>query len=376
MARYLKTPEGKTILVALAAFLAGNLCQPLLAAKIDWDELEKKAAQYTGKSGNNPSGSKQQNKPSVNLELPKTPTGRFIDTSPKLLSEQDARHITVHMKLANRNFMKKNYSKAIEELELVFERQPDHGGGRFMRAVIAARKRDHMTAWQNILVAEEKEPESEKIKSFIKKLSSVVPKPEKFVGVPGIYRPTPVSVGEKSCDVIERFLKEPVSQNLVGFTTEEFAGSDNNGEFHLMMNFSNPAEADRIIEVFKRATGEAVTRTDDNKDGKRLSLKLLLGGLPIGNPATKTLSSYLEFVKNVAEETDIAISNSIERDKENKVLEVTYEIAARDFTSLNNFLRKVSAYSHYLRVLELKLAYITGSETIIWKGKIKVEYQL
>ena len=221
MARYQITPECKTLLAVLTLFFSVQFCYPLSAAKIDWDELEKKAAQYTGKSGKSTSDSNQGNKPSVNLELPKIPTGRFIDTAPKMLSEQDTRHITVHMKLANRNFLKKNYPKAIEELELVFERQPDHGGGRFMRAVIAARKRDHMTAWQNILVAQEKDPTSEKIKIFIEKLSSVAPKPEKFVGVPGIYRPTPVSIGEKSCDIIEKFLKEPVSQNLVSFSTEE-----------------------------------------------------------------------------------------------------------------------------------------------------------
>jgi hypothetical protein len=203
-----------------------------------------------------------------------------------------------------------------------------------------------------------------------------MPQPEKFVGVPGIYRPTPVSVGEKSCDIIERFLKEPVSQNLVSFSTEEFQGSDNNATFLIKMKFSNPPESQSILNVFKNASGNAAERTDDGKDGKSLDAKIIIDGLPLKNPEVKTLSSYVEFVKNTAEETDIAISDSIEKDKENKVLEVTYEIAARDFASLNTFLRKVSPYSHYLRVIEMKLAFITGSEQVIWKGKIKVEYQL
>lgn len=362
----------------LAALLAAASASAVEGAKIDWDALEKKAQQYTGKSTGSSGGNSgnQGGKDSVNLTIPAAPTGRFIDTTPKLLSEKDIRHITVHMKLANRHFLKKNYPKAIDELELVFERQPDHGGGRFMRAVIAARKRDHMTAWQNILVAQEKDPENDKIKSFITKLTSVSPKPEKFIGVPGIYRPTPVSACEKACDIIERFLKEPISQNLVSFTTEEYQGSDNDLQFIVKMNFSSPVDANSVMNVFKAASGNPAQRIDDGKDGKKISLKINIDGLPLKNPEVKTLSSYIEFVRNVAEETDVAISDSIERDKENKILEIVYEIAARDVSSLNNFLRKVSPYSHYLRINELKLAYITGSEQIIWKGKIKVEYQL
>lgn len=372
-------PERRLRALLFAAGLAVASASALHAAKIDWDALEKKAQQYTGKSGNSSSGSNSTqagDSKSVNLSLPSTPTGRFIDTSPKLLSEQDTRHITVHLKLANRHFLKKNYSKAIDELELVFERQPDHGGGRFMRAVIAARKKDLMTAWQNILVAKEKDAENEKIKSFISKLETRMPQPEKFIGVPGIYRPTPVSVGEKACDIIERFLKEPVSQNLVSLSSEDYQGSDNSAIFPIKMTFSSPVDADAAINIFKVASGETVEKSDDGKDTKVLAVKVKIEKLPLKNPNVKPISSYIEFVKNVAEETDVAISDSVERDKENKILEVTYEIAARDFASLNNFLRKVSPYSHYLRVLELKLAYITGSEEIIWKGKIRVEYQL
>jgi len=365
-------------LTAAAAAAAAILLFPLTgeAAKIDWDALEKKAQQYTGESSGNSSSSNSA-KPSVNISIPtKTPTGRLVDTSPKMLSEHDTRHITVHMKLANRNFMKKNYAKAIEELELVFERQPDHGGGRFMRAVIAARKRDYMTAWQNILVAQEKDGNTDKIKSFIDKLATQMPKPEKFIGVPGIYRPTPVSVGEKCTDIIERLLNEPVSQNIVTFSTEDYQGSDSNAQMLLKMSFSSPVDADGVIRTLKAASGEAVERTDKGNDGKIMDVKITVAGLPMKNPGVKALSSYEEFVKSMAEETDIAISNTTERDAENKVLEVTYEFAVRDFASLNNFLRKVSPYAHNLRVMEMKLAYIGGSEQVIWKGKVRVDYQL
>lgn len=372
-------PEHQTRSAWLAAAAAAAILlfpQTGKAAKIDWDALEKKAQQYTGESSGN-SSSSNSGEPSVNISIPtKTPTGRFIDTSPKMLSEQDTRHITVHMKLANRHFMKKNYDKAVEELELVFERQPDHGGGRFMRAVIAARKRDYMTAWQNILVAQEKDGNSDKIKSFMDKLVTQMPRPEKFVGVPGIYRPTPVSVGEKCTDIIERLLIEPVSQNIVTFSTEDYQGSDSNAQMLLKMSFSSPVDADGVMRTLKTASGESVERADKGNDGKIMDVKITVAGLPMKNPGVKPLSSYEEFVKSMAEETDIAISNTTEKDAENKVLEVTYEIAARDFASLNSFLRKVSPYAHNLRVIEMKLAYIGGSEQVIWKGKVKVDYQL
>jgi hypothetical protein len=350
----------------------------LLAADIDWDELEKKAQQYTGKSTSISSGrsSSGSSAGSVNITLPEQPTARVVTRTERMLSEKDIRHITVHMKLANRNFKRKNYDKAIDELELVFERQPDHGGGRFMRAVIAARLRDYMTAWQNILVAKEKDPENNKITSFIDKLKTVMPEPEKFVGVPGVYRPSPISVCEKAGDVIERFLKEPISQNLISFSTEEFVSKGSGATTEMLMKFSVAPDVGQILDLFKRSTGEAVERTDDKSDPKQLKIRFELADLPLKNPKVKTVSSYRDFVKFISEETDVALSDSVERDKENKILEITNEVAARSFDSLNDFLRKASPYAHTYRVLELKLSYIKGQQEIIWKGKVRIEYQL
>lgn len=367
----------RTIIAAIFAAVFVSL--PTFAdSKIDWDALEKKAQQYTGKkiSGGSDSSDEEgsEGKKSVNLTIPSSPTGRFIDPGPKTLSVEDTRHVTARMKLANLNFKNRRYDNAIKYIDEALEREPDHPGARFMRAVIAARKGDHLTAWQNILIARERDGENPKVKSFISKLETRMPQPQSFVSVPGIYRPNPKMVGEKSFDIIERFLREPVSQNLVNFSTEEFEGGDNNALMPIKMTFSAPHEADAIMAVFKTATGEMPQRSDN--DPKSLSLKLKISGVPLKNPEVKTISGHVEFVKETAEETDVAISDSAERDKENKVLEITYEIASRDFASLNNFVRKITPYAHTCRVIEMKLAYITGSEQIIWKGKIRVDFQL
>lgn len=347
------------------------------AAKRDWGDLEKKAQQYIGNSsqGGSSQGNSNGNS-SVNLSIPGQPTGRVLDTSAKMLSEKDTWHVTVHMKLANRGFLAKKYDKAINELELVFDRQPDHCGGRFMRAVIAARKRDHMTAWQNILIAQKKEPENEKIKSFIEKLSTVMPQPEKFVGVPGIYRPTPISACEKATDAMERFLKDPTSSDLVNFSTGDYVKAGSDTTMELKMAFSSSPNVEQILALFKQSTGKTAERIDDKSSPKKLAIKFNLAELPIQNPKVKPASGLRDFVKTISDQADVALSDTVEEDKENKILETTYDIAARSFSSLNDFLRKAAPYAHTFRVIELKLAYIKGSQEIIWKGKVKVAFQL
>ena len=102
--------------------------------------------------------------------LAEQPSSRFVDPSEKSLSKEDERHVTVHMKLANRHFKNKNYEKAIEEVDKVFERNPSHPGGHFMLAVIAGRRKDYNSAWYHINIAKEKNGSEKKIGDFITKL--------------------------------------------------------------------------------------------------------------------------------------------------------------------------------------------------------------
>ncbi len=156
---------------------------PVFAAKnTDLSELEKYKDKYkelAGKKGSSASGKIDE----IAVEPPKS---RFIDTSPKTASPEDKRHVLVHMKLANRHFSKKNYEKAIEEVNTVFERDPANSGGHFMSAVIAGRKKDYKTAWYHINIAKEKDSGNAKIDDFIKKLKTVSTEPEYTEWISGI----------------------------------------------------------------------------------------------------------------------------------------------------------------------------------------------
>ena len=362
--------SGITAKLCFAVWLF-SLAITVFAADIDWNKLEDKAREYQDK--NLPKGT------NVNLTIPSQPTGRTIDSSEQTLSDSDQRYITVHMKLANRHFAKKNYQRAIEEVELVFERQPDHPGGRFMRAVIAARMKEHANAWHNVNIAREKDPDNARIKSFIDKLKTVAPEPEKTLSVAGIFRPLPISASEKTCDVIERLLKDQSSSNITSIEIEEPTSDGGSIWFPVKISCSSTVQKAAIVAVLEKACGGRVEITSTpppQGEEKLLDVKFEITGMTVENKDVKPISELREFVKMIAEEIDVAISDTAERDAENKILETTYEVAARDFKSLNDFLRKMSPYAHKFRVLSMKLACIAGSQSLIWRCKVQIFYQL
>ncbi len=345
-----------------------------IAADINWDELEKKAQQYTGELDKDDPDKEKGKGKGLDLVIPATPQGRTIDNAARELSEADKRHITVHLKLANRHFSRKNYPKAIEEIDLVFEREPDNAGARFMRAVIAGRLRDHQTAWYNVLIARDKDPGNKKITSFIDKLKTVSPEPENPGWVSGVFRSVPISASEKACDVVERLLLDPVSHNITSLQSEEFVEESGKIRFPLQFECSSPPEKDAIFKLLSKACGGDVTIK--SSEGNKLDLSFVLSGLPVDNPAARPVSDFQEFVKGLTEEIDVAISDTVERETENKLLDINYEISTRDFKTLNDFLRKLSPYSTRFRVQSMRLAYITGSQSIIWKCKVQVFFKL
>lgn len=347
------------------------------AADIDWKKLEEKAKEYQEKQ----SGGKNIDVggKSVNISIPSQPTGRNIDSSEQIVSDSDQRYISVHMKLANRHFSRKNYARAIEEVELVFERQPDHPGGRFMRAVIAGRLKDHVTAWHNITIARDKDPENAKIKSFIEKLKTVAPEPQKTVGVPGIFRPIPVSASEKAFDVIERLLKDQASHNIITMDFDDFVVDGTSVWVKVKIGCSSVVQKAGIVSALEKASGgrtEILSGPPPQGEEKLLEIKFEIPEMVVENKEVKPAADLREFVKLIAEETDVAISDTEERDAENKILETTYEIAARDFKTLNDFFRKMSPYAHKFRLISMKLAYIAGSQNIIWRCRAQVFYQM
>ena len=349
----------------------------LSAADIDWKKLEQRAKEYQNKQSGG--GNTEYGDKSVNITIPTQPTGRNIDNSELILSDADQRYISVHMKLANRHFSRKNYPRAIEEVGLVFERQPDHAGGRFMRAVIAARLKDHVTAWHNITIARDKDPENAKIKSFVEKLNRVAPEPQKTVGVPGIFRPIPISASEKAFDVIERLLKDQSSHNIVNIDMEDYKSEGGSVWVQMKIACSSIVQKANIAAVLGKAGGgrtEILSGPPPQGEEKILDIKFEIPGMSVENKEVKPAADLREFVKLIADETDVAISDTEERDGENKILETTYEIAARDFKTLNDFFRKMSPYAVKFRLVSMKLAYLAGSQNVIWRSRVQIFYKM
>lgn len=338
--------------------------------KLTLEEIEKKAREYQSKSKSLPKGIS-----GVADAIETQPTGRFVSDSAPTLDTNQQRHVVFHMRAANRNFKNRDYDRAIASIDQVFQAQPDHSGARFMRAVIAARHKEFLLAWYNVLIAKEKDAENAKIDKFIANLQQAMPRPTNFAAVPGVYRSIPTSLSEKLGDVIERLLQQQPSHNITNFTIGAPEAQGRGFIVPLALKFSSAGAKNELDAILKEATGRDITATN-SADLTSIDYKLEFFDLPEMNPAVRPISGLVDFINVTAEEYDIAIRDTMERDLEGKVLETVYELAVRDFVSLNNFLRKVSPYTHFYRVLELRLSSVPGNSDVIWRGKVQVNYQL
>jgi len=340
------------------------------AGKFNWDSLRKKADKYQNKH------TKRKTNKTIKEVIKIPPKTR--DTSGLksiILTTKDKRHCKVHMKLANRHFLKKNYDRSIKELNKVFERQPDIAGGRFMRAIIAGRTKNYLTAWQNIMMAKAKDPQNELITSFIKKLATVYPKPNNMRMVEGIYRPSPTYASEMLIDVFERILQEKVSENITSILVNKFEIIRGNVIVRINIEASSAIQDAELSEKIESYSyGSVKEKRLDNK-GKSFDFKLDLGNIASKNAKVRPVSGLQEFLKIVTDKTDIAISDSIERDGENKILHCSCDISVRSFKSLADFFRMVSPYTHSFKVNSLKLAFVPNSSNTMWIGKIEAAFQ-
>lgn len=353
--------------VILTIFFNVNLAY---AGKIDWDSLQKKADEYQNKHG----GSRK--KIPVKDFVKTYPKSRNIDVLNKIiLNEKDKRHCKAHMKLANRHFIKKDYDRAIKELNRVFERQPDIVGGRFMRAVIAGRRKDYLTAWQNIMLAKAKDPKNELIEKFIKKLEKVSPKPANMCMVEGIYRPSPTYAYEMLSDVIERLLQEKVSKNFTSIYIDKFENIRGNLVIRIRFDASSKINDTELVAKLEKFSHGFVKEKRIDKNGTSINFKLEFHDLILKNKNVKSVSGLTEFIKYVTDRTDVAISESIEKDGKNKELYCTYKIMVRKYKNLGDFFRLVSPYTYMFKVDNLKLEFVPNSTETMWKGTVEVEYQ-
>lgn len=344
------------------------LFSPVFAASnYDLEKLKEKAKEYSSSKG----GSSK----TIEDFAVEPPNSRFIDTATKSLSEEDKRHILVHMKLANRHFSKKNYDKAKEEVNKVFERDSSHSGGHFMLAVIAGRLKDYLPAWYHITVAKEKDSSNKKIDDFIAKLKTVSSEPSSPQWVAGIYNGIEVDASERTFDLIEKLLSDECSQNITSIESSDYkkqSGNKTNVELTFKARESIPC--DKIIKNLQNSN-KAEIKTEENSS-KNLKLTITLN-LVSENPNAKSIKGINDFINDLTENmSEIAISNSEEGEPTNGFQEIIYEISVRDFSSLNKFMRKISPFASKFILQNMDLAYVPGTQSTMWKAKVKIIYKV
>lgn len=344
------------------------LLSPALAKDYDIEKLKEKAKEFTDKKGGS-SGKKLED---LAVE---PPNSRFIDTTAKTLSEEDKRHILVHMKLANRNFSKKNYEKAKEEVNKVFERDSSHSGGHFMLAVIAGRMKEHLPAWYHITIAKEKDGNNKKIDDFITKLKTVSAEPESPKWVSGIYNGIEIDASERIFDLLEKLLLDECSQNITSIESSDYQKqSSDKTKLELTFKARESLPCDKIINNLKNSNKTGITATENTPKNLKLSVDLNFNS---ENPNPKAIKGINDFINDLTEEmSEIAISNTEEGEPNAGFQEIIYEISVRDFTSLNKFMRKISPFASKYILQSMDLAYVPGTQSTMWKAKVKVVYKI
>ena len=345
------------------------LLSPVFAARdIDLEKLKEKAKEYGGSKG----GSSNKKLEDLAVEPPKS---RFIDTAAKSLSEEDKRHILVHMKLANRHFSKKNYEKAKEEVNKVFERDSSHSGGHFMLAVIAGRLKEHLPAWYHITIAKEKDGNNKKIDDFITKLKTVSSEPESPKWVSGIYNGIEIDASERTFDLLEKLLLDECSQNITSIQSSDYQKqSGDKTTLELTFKARDSFPNDKIVSFLQNANKSGVKAEENESKNLRLSVSL---NLNCDNPNPKAIKGINDFINDLTEEmSEIAISNTEEGEPSGGFQEIIYEISVRDFTSLNKFMRRISPFASRFILQNMELAYVPGTESTMWKAKVKVIFKV
>ena len=343
------------------SIMLSTLLSPLFAAKYNIDEL-KELAQKHQKDG-------KSDKVETMLE---PPTSRFVDSSRKELSAEDKRHILVHMKLANRNFSKKNYEKAIEEINSVLNRDSAHSGAHFMRAVIAGRKKDYEQAWYHISAAKEKDSGNKKIDDFLTKLRTVSTEPKPATWISGIYNGLETNACDRYFDLMENLMNNECSQNITAIYSDVIKQEDSKPTVLITFKARSEFDSEKIISLIKSNN----SFTADKNSNNELSGKISFDGLKLENANAKAVSNINDFINDLTEEMpEIAISNTEEGEPANGVQEITYDISTREFSTLNKFVRTISPYATQYNLLTLELAWVPGTQNTMWKARIKISYK-
>lgn len=368
----------KMIFVLLFSFIYA----PLFAAKdLDLDALKDRIKkEYSKDIGSSEKDISSKIK-DISTESPKS---RFVDNSQKSESVEDKRHILVHMKLANRHFSKKNYDKAKEEVNTVFQRDSSHSGGHFMLAVIAGRQKDYKSAWYHINCAKEKDNSNKKIDDFISKLKTVSTEPKNTEWIPGVYNGIEQDASDRTFDLLEKLLSDECSSNIINISVNDYKDwedGSNKGSLVKINIKASESINDKVGTLVETSLNKSKMfpsgMFSSTKADNQMILELGYNDIkPIKSDA-KQIKEINDYINGLIEDfPDIAISNVEESEPKSGNQEIVYSISVRDFSSLNKFLRQISPFTLSYVLENMDLAYIPGSQDTIWKAKIKVTYKI
>lgn len=302
------------------------------------------------------------------------PTGRDPELTARTLTDSDKLHCEFRMRLANRHFKQENYTRAIEELNSVFSVMPEHPRGRFMRAVIAARQKDYLTSWHSIRIAKEGAPDDKLVDELIKRLETVHPEPTPPPWVVGAAREIPTHASEMAVDLMERIFRDGVSRNINAIGMQPITESAGQAWVAMRFEGSSPVNSETLVALIKKLIGGEIKNVQIGNDSKEVKLEIQLPGLSAGNSSARPIATAREVIESFANEADVVIRDTAERlPDEQKRIETKYSIATRTLFNLNNFLRRLSPYSHHYYIDALRLVNMAGQ--VVWRGDITVVFQ-
>ncbi|MBI3037622.1 hypothetical protein HYY75_01040 [bacterium] len=306
------------------------------------------------------------------------PSGGQMPTisAPGKIDENDKMFCEAHMKLATRYFKMNNFERTSEELKLIFERVPDFAKGRFMKAVISAKKKDFLDAWRNIEIAQKSAPNSKKIKEFVEKLQKASPKPDVIPEETMVSdRAPPTYASMLIADSLDDFLNNSkVKGKITSFGCKDFSKSDEGVAVSIILAGNDQMNADEMKGIMEEVSKSKVKDVKSENDGKSLEITLLLNGLPEKNPSISPVSGMNEFLEETANECDLKIQPNQESNPDSdKIVSGTYQITAGGMNSINVFLRKLSPKAVDYLVTQVSAS--TLGEKSIWKGEIQIRFK-
>lgn len=320
------------------------------------------AVLYAQDSGSDPASQASDALPG-DADAPSKPK---VDPADKMFCE-------AHMKLARRHFKLGNIDRAQEELDLVIERLGSHTEARFMRAVLAAKTKDFMSAWRHISIAEQSAPDHPRIKEFITRLEKAMPRPS-VIPEEVTARPAPTHASELLGDAIESlFANKAASGKITTLGCEELAEKDGKTVAKLVFEGNSPLDETPIKDTLKGALKGEIRNAQTASGGTTLEISIEIPDLPLLNTSAKPVSSLGELLKAASEETDVAIKNSSESEPDaDRRMTGTYTIIAAGLRNVNDFMRKLSSEAVDCRILHL--ANTTVNEQNVWKGDVSFRF--